>query len=147
MSDLRTQLDKIASTFVSSVLAAMKSASLADLAGEATGAARAPFAPRPAARRAAKRAKAAPAVAVAVKAPAAKPARKGKRHRASPAEVQAQKDAAIGAARALKGGFSKGDVMRKSGSRVDLGRALSLLVADGKLTKKGDRRKTRYWVR
>ena len=37
--------------------------------------------------------------------------------------------------------------MSKSGSKVDLGRALSLLVADGKLTKKGDRRMTRYWVK
>ena len=37
--------------------------------------------------------------------------------------------------------------MSKSGSKVDLGRALSLLVADGKLIKKGDRRMTRYWVK
>jgi hypothetical protein len=37
--------------------------------------------------------------------------------------------------------------MNKSGSKTDLGRALSLLVADGKLTKKGDRRMTRYWVK
>ena len=47
----------------------------------------------------------------------------------------------------LRPGFSKSDVMSKSGSKVDLGRALSLLVADGKLTKKGDRRMTRYWVK
>jgi pyruvate/2-oxoglutarate dehydrogenase complex dihydrolipoamide acyltransferase (E2) component len=145
MGDLRNKLEQITSTFVSSLLAAMKSASLADLAGEVSGAARAPAAPRPATRRAAKPAKAAPAVAV--KAPSVKPARRGRRHRASPAEVQAQKDAALTAARALRGGFSKGDVMRKSSSKVDLGRALSLLVSDGKLSKKGDRRKTRYWVR
>ena len=69
------------------------------------------------------------------------------RRRASPEEVQRQKDVALTAAKALEPGFRRGDVMRKTGSRVDLSRALSLLVADGKLTKKGDRRATRYWVR
>ncbi|HEX9295536.1 MAG TPA: hypothetical protein VF881_06865 [Polyangiaceae bacterium] len=58
-----------------------------------------------------------------------------------------QKETAYSAARGLKPGFSKGDVMSKSGSKVDLGRALSLLVQEGKLTKKGDRRMTRYWVK
>jgi hypothetical protein len=61
--------------------------------------------------------------------------------------VTRQKEIALGAAKGLKPGFSKGDVMSKSGSKVDLGRALSLLVNDGKLTKKGDRRMTRYWVK
>jgi hypothetical protein len=61
--------------------------------------------------------------------------------------VTRQKEIALSAAKGLKPGFSKGDVMSKSGSKVDLGRALSLLVADGKLTKKGDRRMTRYWVK
>jgi hypothetical protein len=37
-------------------------------------------------------------------------------------------------------------VMQKSGSKVDLGRALTLLVRNGKLTKKGDRRSARYSV-
>lgn len=58
-----------------------------------------------------------------------------------------QKDTALAASKALKPGFSKGDVMSKSGSKIDLGRALSLLVAEGKLIKKGDRRMTRYWVK
>jgi hypothetical protein len=51
------------------------------------------------------------------------------------------------AAKALPSGFKKGDVMKTSGSSIDLGRALMLLVADGKLGKRGDRRKTRYWVK
>jgi hypothetical protein len=84
-----------------------------------------------------------------VAAPAA--ARRGaggrRRRRASPEEVTRQKEIALSAAKGLKPGFSKGDVMSKSGSKVDLGRALSLLVADGKLTKKGDRRMTRYWTK
>jgi hypothetical protein len=37
--------------------------------------------------------------------------------------------------------------MEKNASTSDLGRALSLLVAEGTLTKKGDRRKTRYTVK
>jgi hypothetical protein len=70
-----------------------------------------------------------------------------RRHRASPEEVAHQKEIALSTAKGLKPGFSKGDVMNKSGSKLDLGRALSLLVADGKLVKKGDRRMTRYWVK
>ncbi|MET0591339.1 MAG: hypothetical protein ABW133_01480 [Polyangiaceae bacterium] len=70
-----------------------------------------------------------------------------RRRRASPDEVAKQKEAALAAAKGLRPGFSKGDVMSKSGSKTDLGRALSLLVSEGKLTKKGDRRMTRYWVK
>jgi hypothetical protein len=140
MSDLRIQLRRITDDFVSSVLSAMRSASLFELAehGSASSAA-VPIASRGAARRSA----AAPKPA----AVAAKPGGKRRRKRASPQEVKRQKDAALAAAKALKPGFSKGDVMRKSGSTVDLGRALSLLVADGKLTRKGDRRLARYSVK
>src|SRR6185369_2876044 len=74
-------------------------------------------------------------------------AKKTRRHRASAEEVERQKEMALAAAKALKANFSKGDVMKKAGSDVDLGRALVLLVADGKLAKKGDRRLTRYWVK
>jgi hypothetical protein len=142
MGTLRTELERIASSFVSSVLDAMRSASLSDLADHTGGrsagvsAGIGPARGRPRGR---------PAIA----APAA--ARRGaggrRRRRASPEEVSRQKEIALSAAKGLKPGFSKGDVMSKSGSKVDLGRALSLLVADGKLTKKGDRRMTRYWVK
>jgi hypothetical protein len=146
MSNLRSELDKIASTFVSSVLAAMKSASLSDLAGEIAGAARATVA-APARRRPGRPAKGLAFTAKAAQpAPAAKPTKSGKRYRASAEEVAAQKKVAYDTARMLKPGFAKGEVMKKSGSKVDLGRALSLLVVEGKLTKQGDRRKTRYWV-
>jgi len=141
MGTLRSELERIASSFVSSVLDAMRSASLSDLAdqaGDSRGAGVSvgrgrgrPRGPRAAA--------AAPTV------------RRGavgrRRRRASPDEVARQKDTALNAAKGLKPGFSKGDVMSKSGSKVDLGRALSLLVAEGKLIKKGDRRMTRYWVK
>jgi hypothetical protein len=54
----------------------------------------------------------------------------------------------LDAVKALGGkNVSKGDVMRKTGSNDDLGRALTLLVTEGKLRKTGDRRLTRYWTR
>jgi|GraSoiStandDraft_4_1057263.scaffolds.fasta_scaffold1197185_2 hypothetical protein len=145
MGTLRTDLERIASSFVASVLDAMRSASLSDLADH-TGGSRdvSSFAPargrgRPRGARA----------AAALAAPAAPRGRAGgrRRRRASPQEVAKQKETAFVAAKTLKPGFSKSDVMNKSGSKTDLGRALSLLVADGKLTKKGDRRMTRYWVK
>jgi hypothetical protein len=142
MSDLRSQLRNITEEFVSSVLSAMRSASLFELADQ-TGAARPAEAATPGAsvRRSGSQPKEAARPA------AAKPAGGRRRKRASPEEVKRQKDTALAAAKALKPGFSKGDVMKKSASKVDLGRALSLLVADGKLSKKGDRRLARYWVK
>jgi hypothetical protein len=137
MSDLRSQLTQITSDFVSAVLVAMRGAALSDLAGESARAS----ASAPARGQAAK---AAPRPAAE---PAAKPAKRGRRRRASAEQVQAQKDAALAAAKTLKPGFAKSDVMKKSGSKVDLGRALTLLVKDGKLTKKGDRRLARYSVK
>jgi hypothetical protein len=71
---------------------------------------------------------------------------KGRRRRSTAEEVQELKNLALETARSLSPGFRKGDVMKQSRSRTDLGRALSLLVKEGKLSKKGDRRKARYWV-
>jgi hypothetical protein len=135
MSDLRSQLRRITDDFVSSVLSAMQSASLFELV-EQRGAVSPAVSP-------------ASGAAVRRSGAAAKGGALGRRRRkrASPQEVKRQKDAALAAAKSLKPGFSKGDVMKKSGSAVDLGRALSLLVADGKLSKKGDRRLARYWVK
>jgi hypothetical protein len=143
MGTLRTELERIASSFVESVLDAMRSASLSDLADHTGGGGGAGFG--------AARGRGRPRVgrALAVAGAAVPRGRAGgrRRRRASPAEVAKQKETALAAAKTLKPGFSKGDVMGKSGSKTDLGRALSLLVADGKLTKKGDRRMTRYWVK
>jgi hypothetical protein len=134
MSNLRSQLERIAEQFVSAIIAAMRNAPLSELAaqlGRTSGPAAAP-------RR---------AVAVAAAGSVGKPAGRHRRKRASAAQVQKQKDTALATAKSLKPGFAKSDVMRKSGSKVDLGRALSLLVADGKLVRKGDRRLARYWVK
>lgn len=142
MSDLRSQLDQIANQFVSGVLSAMRSASLGDLAGHYTAAAsrNGAFAgPRPT-----RSAKIGPSVSAAAPPRSTKA---GRRKRASRGEVQQQKDIALAAAQQLKPGFSKGEVMKKTRSAVNLGRALVLLVAEGKLTKKGTRRMTRYWVK
>jgi hypothetical protein len=128
MSDLKSKLEAIAEQFVTSVLEAMQSASLGDLAGQTGRAGR-------------------PAPAPKVSAATAPIGRRGRRHRATAAQVQKQKDTALAVAKTLKPGFSKGDVMKKSGAKVDLGRALSVLVAAGKLSRKGDRRLARYWVK
>src|SRR5882672_4153021 len=142
MGTLRAELERIASSFVSSVLDAMRGASLSDLADQAgdsrgAGVSAGRGRGRPRGPR-----------AVAAAAPTVRRGAVGRRRRrASPDEVARQKDTALNAAKTLKPGFSKGDVMSKSGSKVDLGRALSLLVAEGKLIKKGDRRMTRYWVK
>jgi hypothetical protein len=137
MSTLRSQLEQIANEFVSSLLEAMKSAPLAELADGSTRASTVSAAPRGRGR---------PPKTPAAAAPA-RTARGGRRKRSSAEEVQKLKDTAYAAAKALGKDFSKGDIMKKSGSKVDLGRALTLLVADGKLSKKGDRRMTRYSVK
>src|SRR5258707_4158517 len=116
MGTLRTELDRIASSFVSSVLDAMRSASLSDLADHTSGnRAAAPFAPargrgRPRGGR--------PAAVAAAAGPRGRAAGR-RRRRASPAEVAKQKETAFTAAKTLKPGFSKGDVMSKSGSKTD----------------------------
>jgi hypothetical protein len=76
----------------------------------------------------------------------------GKRRRASPEEVSALKTLAMNIATTLTPGFAKGDVNAKGGvdslgERLDFGRTLSLLVEDGKLIRKGERRNARYWVK
>jgi hypothetical protein len=134
MSNLRAELDQIAANFVSSLLRAMQDAPLSELVVEAGEA-------QPV-RGSAKVGKPGTVTEKVTKVPGKK-----RRHRSSAKEVQRQKDVALAAAKSLKGGFAKSDVMKKSGSKVDLGRALSLLVLDRKLTRKGDRRKARYWAK
>ena len=139
MNNLRSQLDALANNFVSGLLAAMNAGLLGELAdgtaprssGAAIANSRGAVLPNPSPGIGASRT----------------PPNIGRRKRSSATEVEEQRRRALVAAKALKGGFSKGDVMRKSGSKVDLGRALFLLVSDGELTKKGDRRNTRYWVK
>src|SRR5689334_21066151 len=120
MSQLRQQLRRIVADFVSSVVHVMNDASLHDFVHESGGrAARNGASPR---RRPGR--------------PLPPAASSGRRHRSTAEEVQKLKDLALEAARGLEPGFRKGDVMKRSGSRVDLGRALSLLVKEGKLAKK-----------
>ena len=136
MSDLRSQIHDVVTEFVSSIYDAVRAASLSQLVEEAGAGGYSPS------RRGPGRP---PSTGAAAR--AGRPARGGRRKRASSEEVQHLKDTVLAAARQLKPGFSKSDVMRKSRSRVDLGRAIALVVADGKLVKKGDRRLTRYWLR
>ena len=139
MNELRSQLEDLANRFIAGLLGAMSSGSLADLADQS--------APKPAAPASARRRRAVASKVVSVPARSRAPGTKGRRKRSSAAAVEEQKTLALSLAKALKPGFSKGDIMKKSDGQVDLGRALSLLVGDGKLSKKGDRRSTRYWVK
>jgi hypothetical protein len=145
MGTLRTELERIASSFVASVLDAMRNASLSELADQ-SGASRASGGAMGTGRTRG-RPRGRPAGSAGAPVSALRRGAGRRRRRASPDEVAKQKETALSAAKGLRPGFSKGDVMSKSGSKVDLGRALSLLVAEGKLTKKGDRRMTRYWVK
>lgn len=144
MSNLRVQLERITNEFVSAVLAAVGSASLQDLAAESELRVTRPAPAAPAAARPRTPAAAAPAAAPRA---AKRTTAKGRRRRATADEVQEQKDRAYEAAKKLEPGFSKSDLMKKAGSKEDLGRALSLLVTEGKLSRKGERRLARYWVR
>ncbi len=140
MNNLRAQLGAIADQFVSAVLAALTSASLSELSDAPARRLSKNGAPSSHGRGRRPKIRSAHATASATQVGG------GRRKRSSPAEVQRQKDVALTAAKALKSGFSKGDIMTKSASSVDLGRALALLVAEGTLKKKGDRRRTRYWL-
>jgi hypothetical protein len=132
MSQLRQQLRQIVTQFVSAVLDAMSHGALAEFV-QSPGI-RVSRHGGPGRRH------------IARPLPPATTGGRARRSRATAEEVQRQKDLALETARTLSPGFRKGDVMKRSGSRADLGRALSLLVKEGKLSKKGDRRKARYWV-
>jgi hypothetical protein len=138
MINLHSQLEEVAEAFINAILKAMGNASLADLAdghsaprSNGTGS-RGGRSSRP----------------VDVE-PATKVRRgsAGRKKRASAAEVQAEKDAVFAIAKQLAQGFAKSDVTKKARSKAGVGRMLALLVAEGKLTKKGDRRLTKYSVR
>jgi hypothetical protein len=136
MSDLRSQLQDVVEQFVSSIYNVVRGSSLSELVAESGSAPRrGPGRP--------------PKASLAVVDGKARPAGGGggRRKRASSEEVERLKELVLGTAKQLKPGFSKSDVMKKSRSKVDLGRALALVVSDGRLTKKGDRRLTRYWLK
>lgn len=148
MSNLQSQLEALASEFISSLVSALRAAPIDDVVALEGIADEMPRAPAPRARAAAT------PTATTAKRPAA-PAPKapvradsgGRRHRATAAEVQDQKKLALDTAKTMAPGFSKGDLMHRCGSSIDLGRALTMLVAEGRLRKQGERRMTRYWVR
>jgi hypothetical protein len=138
MIDLHSQLEEIAEGFINAILKAMGNASLADLADghsvpQSTG-------------RTSRVARSSKPVELAAKA-TRRGGPAGRRRRASAEEVQAQKDAVFAVAKLLGQGFAKNDVTKKVRSNEDVGRMLALLVAEGRLTKKGDRRLTTYSVR
>jgi hypothetical protein len=143
MTSLQAQLQQISADFVTQVLAAMRDASLADMADEpqngGTPGRRARTTPARTLRGQAKEVRPRPEP---VPTEAA-----GKRRRSTAEEVQRYKDMAFRTARQMPPGFSKGDLMKRTGGKVDMGRFLGLLVDEGLLTRQGERRSTRYWVK
>src|SRR5258708_18100045 len=110
MNNLQAQLGAIADQFVSAALAALTSASLSELSAAPAPRVSKNVAPPTYGRWQRPKSRSAVATASAPKVGA------GRRKRSSPAEVQRQKDVALTAAKALKSGFSKGDIMTRSAS-------------------------------
>ncbi len=142
MNSLQSQLQQIAAEFVASALELMRSTSLADLVEPSKKVAEiarprmAPVRKLPG-RRNEVRAEPAPA-----------PKHEGgRRPRASAEEVKRYKDLAFHTAKQMPPGFSKGDLMKRTGGKVEMGRFLGLLVDEGLLVRKGERRAARYWVK
>ena len=145
MNNLQAQLQQIAADFVAGVLDLMGQASLSDFAEPSQNGARAiRSASRPTVTPA--RTQRGPAQSVRTRPPA--PTREAApRHRASAEEVKRYKDLALSTAKQMPPGFSKGDLMRRTGGKVDMGRFIGLLVDEGLLTRKGERRNARYWLK
>lgn len=75
------------------------------------------------------------------------PSRTGRRPRARTSEVERQKELVLGAARALGAGFARKDIVAATGLEDDATRVLALLVKEGKLEKRGERRLTTYTLK
>ncbi len=131
MTDLRTELHRLAHSFVRSVLAALASAPLGELIEqtEERGPSRGSDRPGRGAPNGSPLQSAQPQVGR---------ARRGR------AGAEEQKRAVLTAAAALAPGFRKGDLAQRATGIANLSRILSLLVADGKLRREGDRKKARY---
>ena len=121
---LRTELERIADEFVSTVLSALRSASLDEVIK---------YAPQPSGRL--------PARLEEANGTSSNRPMSG---RAPRGEIQRQKDAVMTIAGAPPSGFRKADIVEKTGLNVNVSRALSLLVTEGKLARKGDRNQARY---
>ena len=145
MTPLHSELQQITTDFVSAVLQVLGSAPLSELAQHAERAGAVPAVPAAVSRRPARPLP--PATVSRYKPAIASQPEMGRRHRASAEEVRRHKELALATAKRLPPGFSKGDLMKRAGSKIDLGRALGLLVDEGHLTRKGERRNTRYWLR
>ncbi len=142
-SGLEEQLQQAVENFVAGILTVVDKMAPSD--GAATPKARAAVGRSPAASPRAQRVQ--PRSVVNPPLPAVAPAGPAKRPRASAAEVKRYKDLAFATAKRMPPGFSKGELMKRTGGKIDMGRYLTLLVDEGLLTRQGDRRSTRYWVK
>lgn len=70
-----------------------------------------------------------------------------RKERATPEEIASRKVLAYRIARRREGWFSRRDVATQLAGDPNIGRTLSLLVAERKLRVRGERRSTQYLVR
>ena len=126
MGTLRTELERIASSFVSSVLDAMRTASLSELADQ-SGASRAAGSAMGTGRTRGRPRGSRPAGTAGAPVQAGAPWCGPQASSCFPDEVAKQKETALSAAKGLRPGFSRAMSCRNRGPKIDLGRARSLL--------------------
>jgi len=146
MSNLRATLDSLANDFASSVLAAIRGASLQELLSEAGGAA-----PRGGGGRAGRRAggRRAAAAAPGAAAPArAARGRGGRLKRRSPADIKQVLDKVHGLLRGKKDGLRSEEIQKALRlDKREMPRVLTTGVTSRRLSKRGEKRATRYYAR
>ena len=158
VTSLRSKLDELASAFASGILAAIRTASIEDLVGQASSSRPSAAAPRPAPRKVPRPAPA----SVRAAAPTAKPAkavkavkavkstkeRAGRLERRSPADIAHVLDLISSLLRANPKGLRAEEIRQKLGLRPnEMPRPLKDGLASGRLTKSGQKRATTYVVR
>ncbi len=138
MSALRSAIATLAEDFASKVLAAIRTASLGDIAALGGGGAaavgrRGPGRPR--------------AAAAGTAAPAAPRGRRGGRRRRTNADLEALGSRIVDTVKGSPGGMRAEAIREALGvARKELPRALSQLISSGLLKKEGERRATTYFV-
>ena len=145
-SSLRDQLSELASSFASSVLQAIRSASIQDLLAESSGAS-----VRPGRRAAARPARAA-AAAAALPASPARPAGGGRRGgrlaRRNSGDIAQVIDSIVGLLRAAPRGLRAEEIRKRLGMQSkELPRPLKEAVDAGRLGKSGQKRATTYFIK
>jgi hypothetical protein len=142
---LEDAISKLSMTFATNLLEAIKGASLEEILGATAGARGA----SPAVKRGPGRPpKAAAAPAVAKPAASAKAPKAGRGGRRSSAEIESTIARIVGALKGNKSGMRSEQLQKALGiDKKDIFGPLTKALADGKLTKKGEKRSTTYFAK